>query len=180
VLVLLTCFSLTVLFDMVLSVSVGVMLAALLFMRRMAEFSDAKLVSENHHRHGALPRDVIFYEIHGPLFFGAAAKAIDALGAVNQVVRAAVLDLEDVPVMDVTGLVAFETAVARLQKMGAIVFLAGVQEQPRSVLSRGGIVEMPGKLKFVETVEEAVVLARELSQETLPPLEPAQPEKPAA
>jgi sulfate permease, SulP family len=172
VLVLLTCFSLTVLFDMVLSVSVGVMLAALMFMRRMAELAQAKLVSDVKHAAGPLPRDVLFYEIDGPLFFGAAQKAIGALSVANQTVRAVVLDIEDVPAMDVTGLVALESAVSRLHKMGAFVILAGVQPQPREVLQKAGMIDSPDKLVLCESVEHALDLARQRSQETLPPPEP--------
>jgi sulfate permease, SulP family len=178
VLVLLTCFSLTVLFDMVLSVSVGVMLAALLFMRRMAELSQGKLVADRHHAHGPLPRDVVFYEIDGPLFFGAAQKAIDALTAVNQTVRVLVLDLEDMPAIDVSGLVAFESAIARMQKMGAFVLICGLQPQPRQVLEKAGIVDDPAKLKLCATVEEAIKLARERSLETIPPADPSAPRPP--
>jgi SulP family sulfate permease len=178
VLVLLTCFSLTVLFDMVLSVSVGVMLAALLFLRRMAELSQGKLVADRHHAHGPLPRDVVFYEIDGPLFFGAAQKAIDALTAVNQTVRVLVLDLEDMPAIDVSGLVAFESAIARMQKMGAFVLICGLQPQPRQVLEKAGIVDDPAKLKLCATVEEAIKLARERSLETIPPADPSAPRPP--
>jgi SulP family sulfate permease len=172
VLVLLTCFSLTVLFDMVLSVSVGVVLAALLFMRRMAELSATKLVSDTHHKHGPLPRDVLFYEIDGPMFFGAAQKAIEALTAVNTTVRAVVLDLEGVPAMDVSGLVAFESALEQLHKSGAFVIIAGVQAQPRGVLEKAGIVDTPGKTVLIESVDDALKLARERSMETVPPAEP--------
>jgi len=159
----------------VLSVSVGVMLAALLFMRRMAELSAAKLVSDAHHKHGPLPRDVLFYEIDGPMFFGAAQKAIDALAHVNQTVRAVVLDLEGVPAMDVSGLVAFESAVERLQKLGAFVIIAGVQAQPRGVLFKGGIVDTPGKIMICDSVDAALKIARERSLETMPPPEPSAP-----
>ncbi|HEV7515694.1 MAG TPA: C4-dicarboxylic acid transporter DauA, partial [Thermoanaerobaculia bacterium] len=70
VFVLLTCFGLTVIFDMVVSVTVGVLLAALLFMRRMAEFSNVRLVSQHPIASGGMPKDVLIYEIAGPLFFG--------------------------------------------------------------------------------------------------------------
>jgi SulP family sulfate permease len=177
VLVLVTCFSLTVLFDMVLSVSVGVMLAALLFMRRMAELSQGKLVQQQHHAHGTLPRDVVFYEIDGPLFFGAAQKAIEALTAVNQTIRVLVLDLEDMPAMDVSGLVAFESAITRVQKMGTFVLICGLQAQPRSILEKAGIADTPEKLKLCASVEEALKLARERSMESLP--QPSAPQPPA-
>lgn len=167
VLVLVICFGLTVLFDMVLSVSVGVLLAALLFMRRMAELSGTKLVADVHHEHGPLPKDVLFYEVDGPLFFGAAHKAMEALTAVNQTVRAVVLDLEGVPAMDVSGLVAFESAIERLHELGAYVIIAGVQPQPRGVLDKSALLRMP-RTVLVQSVDEALELARERSQETEP------------
>src|SRR5947209_20484068 len=73
--VLLTCFGLTVLFDMVLAVSVGVVLAAMLFMRRMAELSETKLDVGTMAKL-ELPAGVKLYEIAGPLFFGAAQRAM--------------------------------------------------------------------------------------------------------
>src|SRR5204862_55164 len=78
--VLLTCFGLTIVFDMVVSVAVGVVLAALLFMRRMAEVTGVTLVGSGHPDLDApLPRGVLLYEIAGPLFFGAAQPAGDDL-----------------------------------------------------------------------------------------------------
>src|SRR6185503_779226 len=67
--VLLTCFTLTVVFDMVVSVSVGIVLAALLFMRRMAEVGGARPLEGEHHQFHDVPPDVIVYEVTGPLFF---------------------------------------------------------------------------------------------------------------
>src|SRR5690606_9813878 len=69
--VLLTCFGLTVVFDMVIAVTVGIVLAALLFMKRMADIASSTLLDEGHPaRHPDLPADVLVYEIAGPLFFG--------------------------------------------------------------------------------------------------------------
>src|SRR5262245_32932960 len=73
-LVLVACFSLTVLFDMVVAVSAGVMLAALLFMRRMAEITGANLAEHDPLLREPLPKGVVLYQIAGPLFFGAAQK----------------------------------------------------------------------------------------------------------
>ena len=81
-LVLLTCFSLTVLFDMVIAVSVGVVLAALLFMKRMAELSETKLDTGTMARL-ELPEGVRLYEIAGPLFFGAAQRAMSAFDQIS-------------------------------------------------------------------------------------------------
>ncbi len=77
VLVLLTCFLLTVLFDMVVAVSVGFVLAALLFMRRMSELTESRLTLDASQEGGStkVPKGALLYEINGPLFFGAAQKA---------------------------------------------------------------------------------------------------------
>jgi SulP family sulfate permease len=156
--VLLTCFSLTVVFDMVVAVSVGIVLAALLFMRRMAEVAGAHVVDGEHHRFKDVPPDVIVYEITGPLFFGAAEKAAMAIGATGGRgrVRAVILDMEDVPAMDVTGLVALESAIGKLRSMGVTVLLAGVQRQPREVLWRGGFRPRPGHEEFAVDVQAAL------------------------
>ena len=86
VLVLLTCFVLTVVFDMVVAVSVGFVLAALLFMRRMAELTESRLAARRRRRSAPIdgcPRASLLYEIAGPLFFGAAQNAMATLGAVR-------------------------------------------------------------------------------------------------
>jgi SulP family sulfate permease len=81
--------------------------------------------------------------------------AIGRTGGRGQV-RAIVLDLEDVPVMDVTGLVALESALGKLRRMGIDVVLAGVQAQPREVLMRGGFRPRPGHEEFAADVPAAL------------------------
>ncbi|MBI5764956.1 MAG: C4-dicarboxylic acid transporter DauA [Planctomycetes bacterium] len=139
VLVLVTCFGLTVAFDMVISVSVGVVLAALLLMRRMADLSSVRLVDSHPIAPGeALPEGLVVYEIAGPLFFGAAQKAMSSLRTVQRGIRAVVLDMQSVPAMDATGLVNLESAIDRLRKSGVFVVLAGVQKQPLRILAKAG------------------------------------------
>lgn len=160
VLVLLTCFFLTVVFDMVVSVTVGVMLAALLFMRRMAEVSGVRLVDQ-HPLLSGLPKSVLVYEVAGPLFFGAAQKAMSALHRVPTGIKVVLLDLSSVPAMDATGLVSLETAVERLQALGVFVILAGVQAQPLEVLARSGIQRREDRIAVFQSVDQAVAAARE-------------------
>jgi SulP family sulfate permease len=159
VVVLLVCFSLTVLFDMVLSVSVGVMLAALLFMRRMAELTDVKLDIGTMQKL-EMPEGVSLYEIAGPLFFGAAERAVGALQAAQQSSPGVViLFLGQVPAIDATGLVAFESLMAKLQRAGHKVILAGVKPSVVQVLERAGLKRDPGKLAYAPDVETAVSMA---------------------
>jgi sulfate permease, SulP family len=157
--VLLTCFGLTVIFDMVVAVSVGVVLAALLFMRRMAEITSAHLFNGRHPRLSAsLPDDVLLYEIAGPLFFGAAGKAMSTLQGFVAPKRAVILEMSSVPAMDVTGLVALETSISRLLSRGTRVILVGVRAQPLKVIERSDLKPAPGRLDICDTLDEAAAL----------------------
>ncbi len=164
VIVLLTCFGLTVIFDMVVSVTVGVLLAALLFMRRMAEVSGSRLVDQHPIAKG-LPRDVLVYEVSGPLFFGAAQRAMSAFHRTAMSgVSVLVMDLSSVPAIDATGLVSLESAIERLNSLGVYVILAGVQSQPLRVLARAGWRDRKRRVAVFRSMDRAFRLARERSK----------------
>ena len=160
--VLLICFGLTIVFDMVVSVTVGIVLAALLFMKRMAEVSGVTLIGEGHpDLREPLPRGVVLYEIAGPLFFGAAQKAMTALKAMEgREVRVVVLDLEHVPAIDATGIVGLESLVARLNESGIKVILVGMQGQPLHALARAGWRNRKGRLRIFRSFERGIAVAR--------------------
>lgn len=160
--VLATCLGLTVVFDMVISVSVGIVLAALLFMRRMAELSSVKLVSEGHPAlTEPLPPGVVLYEIAGPLFFGAAQKAVSALRSIVAEVRVVILDLSGVPTMDATGLVNLESALEGLHKANVRVVIVGAQKQPMRLMAKAGWKHRPW-LKVHGSHAEGIAAARAL------------------
>jgi SulP family sulfate permease len=163
-LVLLACFGLTVVFDMVIAVGVGLVLASLLFMRRMIEVSAVKLVQETHPvTSEPLPPWLCYYEIAGPLFFGAAHRAMSALHEVRSGARVVVLDLAAVPVIDATGLVNLRSALSRLQRDGLAVVLTGIQPAVRRVLDRADLREEPGRLLIARGASDALQRARELA-----------------
>ena len=154
VIVFLVCFGLTITFDMVIAVGVGVILAALLFMRRMVEISGATLIGGKHdHSVSGLPPGVIFYDVAGPLFFGAAQKALDALTIIDGDVHTVIIDLEDVPAIDVTGLVALSSSIEHLNRASIKVVLTGVQPQPQRAFTKAGIVDRPGLLEVSTDVD---------------------------
>jgi sulfate permease, SulP family len=168
-LVLLTCFALTVLFDMVVAVSVGIVLAALLFMRRMAEITKVRLtgpdeigLDANAQIPPALQQKVAIYDIAGPLFFGAAQKAMANLGAVSGRIQVLIMRLDNVPVMDATGLVALESAIAALTKQGCVAILTGLQEQPGQLLERAGFRHRPWRLMIRPDLSSALAAAEEV------------------
>ncbi len=164
--VLLVCFLLTVLFDMVISVTFGVLLSAILFMKRMADVTQVELANSNGSPAASgLPDDVLIYEIGGPLFFGAAQKAMGALERVAPGVAVVILDLRAVPVLDATGLVALEAAIDRLDRMHVYVVLAGLRRQPMEALGRAGFPRRTEKLAVCRSIESAVETARRRSRQ---------------
>jgi len=158
VMVLLTCFGLTVVFDMVIAVEVGVVLAALLFMRRMAVMTKVHLDTEAE-THYEPPPGVRVYEIAGPMFFGAAKTAMETLDTIGSETRTVILSMRSVPVMDATGMVALETILDRLHRSNRKVIIAGLQPEPSDVLARAGIKRQPGKLAFAPDIETALSMA---------------------
>ena len=171
--VLLVCFGLTVVFDMVVSVTAGVLLAAVLFMKRMSEVSGVRLVGEGAAHPDLsepLPRGVVLYEVAGPLFFGAAQKAVSALlQAEKRAVRVVVLDMEHVPVIDATGLVHLHNLVRRLNQSKMKVILVRVQPKPLRVLAGAGWRNRRGFLRIFRGFARGVEVARRTVSEEAPP-----------
>jgi SulP family sulfate permease len=168
VFVLLTCFFLTVFFDMVVAVSAGVVLAAILFMRRMAEITETKLTIDNTEETGAvaLPAGVGYYEVNGPLFFGAAESAMEALHASRgDTFDVLVLHLGRAPVIDATGFAALESAIASLIRRKKGVVLAGPLPRPQRVFEKAKLHAKHSALKVADDLEGALRVAAELVTE---------------
>jgi len=164
VFVLVICYVLTVAFDMVLAVSVGIVLAALLFMGRMAELTHARILQDEdgEEERRMLPRGVALYEIAGPLFFGAAQNAMGALGAIAADVKVVILGLGRVPVIDATGLVALESALERLRRARKFVIVAGPLPEPRRVFEKAELEANLDHVLFADDVEQAQQIAADL------------------
>jgi SulP family sulfate permease len=158
VMVLLICFGLTVLFDMVIAVSVGVMLAALLFMRRMAFLTKVSLETEAV-AHLPVPKGVHVYDIAGPMFFGAAKTAMETLESIHSDAKVVILQLRGVPVMDATGLVALETILDRLHRSHRKVILCGMQPPVRALFDKAQMKRIPGRLAFAPDLDTALSMA---------------------
>lgn len=161
VFVLLACFLLTVVFDMVISVTAGIVLAALLFMRRMAELTSARTVLDQGDDETArqLPKSVALYEIAGPLFFGAAQNAMGAFDTAGGGAMVIILDLGRVPAIDATGLVALESAIARIRRAKKRVIIAGPLPEPRKIFERS---ELKSLAYLAPTRERAIEMAADL------------------
>ena len=106
-----------------------------------------------------LPKDTVLYEVNGPLFFGAAETAMDAFKAIGARMRVLILNMAAVPAMDITGLVALESALLRLRQQGVLTLITGVQPQPAGVLNKAGVQEEPGRIQFCATLDQAAQAA---------------------
>jgi SulP family sulfate permease len=179
--VLLTCFTLTVVFDMVVAVTAGIMLAALLFMRRMAEVTEARLFETDHPALTVpLPKNVLVYDISGPLFFGAAQKAMATLSSIGTGSEVVILRMEQVPVMDATGLVALESALDDLAAAGLLAIITGLQVQPRLVLAKAGLTEVADRRLIRDDIASAVLEAQSYLDRRHPSAPSQAPDAPAA
>jgi SulP family sulfate permease len=158
VIVMLVCFGLTVVFDMVIAVTVGVVLAALLFMRRMSTLTKVDLETRTEGGY-AIPKGIRVYEIAGPLFFGAAKTAMETLHTVGGEDHTCILDLRHVPVIDATGLVALESVVDRLVRSKIKVIFAGLTSTVLEKFEKAGIKRAPGKIAYAPDVETAISMA---------------------
>ncbi|MFO8046374.1 MAG: C4-dicarboxylic acid transporter DauA [Halomonas sp.] len=158
--VLVICFALTVIFDMVLAVAVGMGLAAALFIRRMASLTEARqLLAGEREAPPTLPREVAFYDINGPLFFGAAEKAVASLRVVDPEVKVMMLDVRDVPSLDTTAIVALQSLVEELRGQRIGLIFVGMPARMVIKLRRAGLRREAGRLAMVSSQAHASRLA---------------------
>jgi len=141
IIVLLICMSLTVLFDMVIAISVGIVLASLLFMRRIARMTRLAPVNVE------VPEDVLVLRVIGPLFFAAADSLFSDLATRCTGKRIVVLKCDAVPVLDAGGLDAFKRFVERLPE-GCELRVSNLEFQPLRTMARAGIKPIEGRLSF--------------------------------
>ncbi len=165
--VLVLTFLLTVIFDLVVAIEVGMLLTCLLFIRRTSnEFSfrawkradevkedDAELLRD-------IPRFVSVYEISGPLFFGAADQI--AKIAVNPETRVLILRMRSVPSLDITAMNALSALVVRLKKENITVILSHVNAQPMKAMKKAGFVDEIGPENFSSHIEDAILRAESI------------------
>lgn len=149
IIVMLICMSLTVLFDMVIAISVGIVLASLLFMRRIARMTRLAPVNV------IVPDDVLVLRIIGPLFFAAAEGVFNDLEARIVDKRVVVLEWDAVPVLDAGGLDAFQRVVQRLPE-GCELRICNLEFQPLRSMARAGIQPVAGRLSFYPTRDAAL------------------------
>jgi SulP family sulfate permease len=184
VLVLVTTFLLTVLVDLTVAIQVGMVLAAFLFMKRMAEVTNVANVTgelgdpaqPSSDVTGAIfrlavPEGVQVYEINGPFFFGAAGAFSHTVEHVAVLPKVLVVRLRHVPAIDATGLAALKRLVARSRKHRTRVVLSELQPQPRLALARSGLLR---EVETAHSIEAALAVGERLAtgeHPTVPPMQ---------
>ena len=172
--VLLTTFLLTVFWDLTVAIEVGMVLAAFLFMRRMAEVTNISALTHefqdpvndfetdpNAVRRRVVPAGVEVYEITGPFFFGAAETFKDRLGRIAVRPKVLILRMRHVPAIDSTGLHALRDLVHRSRHDGSLVILSDVHAQPVVALERSGMYDELGEENIHGNIDDALNRARE-------------------
>ena len=167
--VLLATFLLTVFFDLTVAIEVGVVLAAFVFMFRMAEAVEIQGGAGGDEDDGAdptqrerLPAGVEAFQISGPLFFGAANRLDDLLDQFRIPPKIFILRMRLVPVIDASGVHALEALLERCQRRGIVLIVSGLQAQPRRVLAQMHLHPRHGMLHIVPGYDAALTLAQEL------------------
>lgn len=161
-LVFFTCFALTIVVDMVVAISVGVVLASLMFMRDIAGMTKVSDISQSaKHVPDPLGMDWGVYKINGPLFFAAADRVIDEIEFLSAGKRAIILYFDSVPILDAGGLSALTRLLERKRSERCEVIIADMQFQPLRTIARSNIKQVDGELIFTSTLAEAVKIGIE-------------------
>jgi SulP family sulfate permease len=171
--VLVTTFLLTVLVDLAVAIAVGMVLASLLFMRRMSEVTNVRFVTReftdeagDSETRPALPPGIEVYEIDGPFFFGAAEKFNDTMAQVGRKPKVLIIRMRNVPAIDSTALHALDHLYTRRQRDGTRVILAEVRSQPLFEIARHPLGDKLGDEGMTATLDEAIEEAlKEVAEE---------------
>ena len=170
ILVLVLTFVLTVIFDLVVAIEVGIILASLLFLRRMSEVTEVRsweYLDEDYDENNdpmalslrQVPKGVLVYEINGPMFFAAADKFMQI--NTKKGVRAVILRMRGVPALDISALRSLEAIHEVCEKNGIRLILSHVNEQPLSVMKKDHFDEKIGAENFAAHIDDALAMAAE-------------------
>ena len=172
--VLLITFFLTIIFDLTVAIEVGLIIACLLFMRRMSETTDVKVISDEidpndeadiqsgNLEHLTIPQGVEVYEINGPYFFGAGNRFEEIMAAFGDRPKVRIIRMRKVPFIDSTGLHNLTNLCIMSRNEGIEVVLSGVNEKVESVLRRAGFSELIGEQNICNHIDLALARAHEI------------------
>ena len=168
IVILLTTFFLTVIFDLVIAIEIGIVLSSFMFMKRMSESIHVKNItseirdSENLFDEELLnlPKDVILYEINGPLFFGAARQFQETITIENPDIKVIIIRMRYVPMIDATGFQSLKEIVKTFKERGILVILSGIGLDLRKCFENNGMFEIIESKYIVLDITKAVSKAK--------------------
>ena len=168
ILVLVLTFVLTVVFDLVVAIGVGIVLAAMLFMKRMSEETGVegwKYIDDENDPDSItlreVPKNTVVYEISGPLFFGAADKILSI--HLKEKYSALILRMRSVNALDATAMHFLEQFYEKCQKKNIVLILSHVNEQPMHVMQKAGFDKLVGEENFCAHIDDALKRASEIA-----------------
>jgi len=174
VIVLLTTFFLTVVFDLTVAIEIGMVLSAFLFMRRMAAVTNMGILTREFEENQVeeygdnsiagkdIPKYVLIYEVNGPFFFGAASKFKEAARVIEDRVKVFIMRLRNVPAIDSTGISTIEDFYEDCQKNKITLVLSGIHAQPLFAAEKAGLLEKIGIDNCCGNIDDALNRAREI------------------
>lgn len=172
VIVLLATFFLTVLFDLTLAISVGMVLSSFLFMKRMTDVTDVYGVDKEMNDDSdelqllddeikeVLSEEILIYEINGPFFFGAAEKFLDSIQSLQGPSKVLIIRLRNVPVIDATAVHALDLLYDNCLKSNTVLILSEIANKPYEVIKRVGLVNQIGEDQVCRHLDEAIAKAK--------------------
>lgn len=170
--VLLITFTLTVVIDLVVAIQFGVILAAFLFMKRMADVTQVGIslsgdeVEETNDPDSItlrrVPKGVRVFEINGPFFFGAVDKFRTTVAALGVDYKIVIVRMRAVPAVDMSGLNALESFISSCHKKKIPVILSGLRDQPMSMLYTSGLIDLLGERNACRHIDQALARAHEI------------------
>ncbi len=173
VVILLITFALTVFADLVVAVNIGVILATLHFLRRMAtsveirQATEQELTQEYAHKGLInLPSEVLVFTVEGPFFFGAVENFERALAGTHTDPQHLIIRLKWVPFIDITGLQTLEEVIGDLQKRGVNVMISGANSRVAGKLMKAGIIELIGEANHFTSFDDAVLFIQSILPHT--------------
>lgn len=173
VLVLLTTFFLTVVFDLTIAIEIGIVLSVILFMKRMSEVSNVNIITReledaeepvdpNSINKKQIPEGVEVFEINGPFFFGAAKKFKDQMLIIEKQPKVRIIRMRNVPAVDATGLQVLKDFYKDAKRHKIHLILSGVHTQPLYALTQAGIFDLFGEENIWGNIDDALDRAREI------------------
>ena len=168
--VLILTFGLTIFVDLTVAVQVGIVVASLLFMKRMSDLTHIEEITgslrdsdDDTVERIAVPKGVEIYEVNGPFFFGVADKIKDVIGSIDRAPKVFILRMRHVPAIDATGLHALEQMAKKCRKAGTAMIMCELRQQPLRAIVRARKLEMiGGRANLAKTLEIALDRARQL------------------